>query len=373
MAIEIDFLAVGDESKSGDAIAFRCGNLLGERHEWFCGVIDGGTLDAGERLVDFIIKQYRTDWLDLAVNSHPDGDHSCGLRLVLESLGVGELWLHRPWTRSAHLRAAMERQPGAIVLNESARATLNNARELERIAIRRGIPIIEPFAGDPLVGNFNDHRGRILVLGPSEEYYNSLLELEETEETASVTNYALSALSRLVEGGVGLLAKLFESVDCETLQDPADNATSASNNSSVVLAIENDGQRVLLTADAGVPALERAEHFASAVGIDLRTCGLQQVPHHGSRRNMGPSMLDVLVGQRGQRSNMAVYVSAAKNGRPKHPNVRVTNAYMRRGAGVYSTEGNNIVWGAGPRPLRPGYSPIRPLDFHTGEVEGDDE
>jgi hypothetical protein len=48
MAWEVDFLAVGEGEKSGDAIAFRFGNLTGSREEQKVMVIDGGTLEAGE-------------------------------------------------------------------------------------------------------------------------------------------------------------------------------------------------------------------------------------------------------------------------------------------------------------------------------------
>ncbi len=56
MGFEIDFLAVGKEGQSGDAIAFRIGNLLGERKEQFVAVIDGGFKESGEQLVNHIIK-----------------------------------------------------------------------------------------------------------------------------------------------------------------------------------------------------------------------------------------------------------------------------------------------------------------------------
>ncbi|MBF4307570.1 MBL fold metallo-hydrolase, partial [Vibrio anguillarum] len=42
MGYEIDFLGVGEESKSGDAIALRYGNLHGHRDEQTVVVIDGG-------------------------------------------------------------------------------------------------------------------------------------------------------------------------------------------------------------------------------------------------------------------------------------------------------------------------------------------
>jgi len=49
MAWEVDFLAVGEGEKSGDAIALRWGNLSGPRTEQTIFVIDGGTQDSGER------------------------------------------------------------------------------------------------------------------------------------------------------------------------------------------------------------------------------------------------------------------------------------------------------------------------------------
>jgi hypothetical protein len=42
MGYEIDFLPVGNGEKSGDAIAFRFGNLSGSRDEQFVAVVDGG-------------------------------------------------------------------------------------------------------------------------------------------------------------------------------------------------------------------------------------------------------------------------------------------------------------------------------------------
>lgn len=58
MGYEIDFLPVGDNSKSGDAIALRYGNLYGSRAEQRVVVVDGGFTDDGEALVNHI----RTSW-----------------------------------------------------------------------------------------------------------------------------------------------------------------------------------------------------------------------------------------------------------------------------------------------------------------------
>jgi len=52
MGYEIDFHAVGDGEKSGDAITFRFGNLAGARSEQVVAVIDGGYAADGMKIVE---------------------------------------------------------------------------------------------------------------------------------------------------------------------------------------------------------------------------------------------------------------------------------------------------------------------------------
>ena len=48
MGYEIDIIGVGQESKSGDAIAIRWGNLFGQRSEQRVVIIDGGFHESGK-------------------------------------------------------------------------------------------------------------------------------------------------------------------------------------------------------------------------------------------------------------------------------------------------------------------------------------
>ena len=48
MGYEIDIIGVGQEAKSGDAIAMRWENLFGPRHEKKVVIIDGGFRDSGQ-------------------------------------------------------------------------------------------------------------------------------------------------------------------------------------------------------------------------------------------------------------------------------------------------------------------------------------
>ena len=94
-----------------------------------------------------------------------------------------------------------------------------------------------------------------------------------------------------------------------------------------------------------------------------------QVPHHGSKRNVGPSILDRLVGPKCNSDEhlSTAFVSAATNGEPKHPAKQVTNAFRRRGSYVFATQGQQICHSHGA-PSRIGWSPLAPIAFYY-EVE----
>ena len=91
MNYEIDFLPVGNGDKSGDAICLR----WEENNKYKVMVIDGGTKESGEKIVEHIKTYYNTTKVDYVVNTHPDQDHASGLSIVLEKLTVKELWIKR--------------------------------------------------------------------------------------------------------------------------------------------------------------------------------------------------------------------------------------------------------------------------------------
>ena len=89
----------------------------------------------------------------------------------------------------------------------------------------------------------------------------------------------------------------------------------------------------------------------------------------GGKRNVGPAILNRIVGpkQSEQTKKMTVFVSASKDGEPKHPAKKVTNAYLRRGAPVHATQGATKRHSHNA-PERPGWSASTPLPFY-GEVD----
>jgi beta-lactamase superfamily II metal-dependent hydrolase len=371
MGYEIDILAVGDGERSGDAIALRFGNLHGHPNEQSVIVIDGGTLDSGERLVEHIQSRYHTRRVNLVISTHPDGDHSSGLTVVLDQLDVKQLWMHRPWDHSAEIRGWFA--DGTLSndrLSNTLRRELENASDLDKIARKKNIPVYEPFSDN---GVNNLYPGLVRVLGPTKEYYESLLPHFRDTPDAKTSFKAYEGFQSFYERAAGIATKVLETWGVETLKDPADDATSAENNSSAILLLTIDGRNLLFTADAGVPALSLAADYATGQGIDLRSCPFQMVPHHGSKRNVGPGILNRIVGPKlsgtPASTKMTVVVSAAAEGEPKHPSAKVTNAYLRRGAKVLATQGDSIVI-RHEAPSRADYGPADPVPFKP-EVEED--
>jgi beta-lactamase superfamily II metal-dependent hydrolase len=345
MGHEIDFLPVGEGEHSGDAIAFRFGDLLSSwATDQAVVVVDGGYSDVGPELVKHIRTYYRTNHVNLVVSTHPDADHVNGLRTVLEEMEVDELFLHRPW-----LHVPQTSQSNTLL------RSLDGARELEELAIAQGIPITEPFTG---VSRFG---GAVRVVGPTKAHYEALVpEFRCLAPPGAAAESALrEALGKILEA----VSRAAESWDIETLDD--NGTTSAENLSGVILHLAVDGKRLLLTADTGIPSLTRAASYMDTLGLFATPLNFMQVPHHGSKRNVGPTILNRLLGPKNTqaRGSFVAFVSAALDGGPKHPAKKVTNAFMRRGATVVVTRGRSILHRYAA-PNRPGWGPVDPEPFH---------
>ncbi len=321
--IQIDFLPVDSGEKSGDAIAFRYGDFS-DRSLYQVVVIDGGTKDSGNRLVEHINEFFDTNHVDLVVCTHPDGDHASGLRQVLNQCSVGELWIHKPWEHSEHVRDLFH--DGRITdnsLSERLQKGYTYAFELCELANAKGIDVREPFAGR------TSEDGAITVLGPTVDFYRELI-----PDFARSTQAKQILLEKALSGFERAISWIGESLNYETLSE--DGETSAENSSSAVLLFQFAGRKYLFTGDAGITSLKKVIEFSKSEGIDISRVFMMQVPHHGSKRNISPSVLDAITCDQ-------AYVSVSKDARPeKHPSKKVTNAYNRRGAKVYKTAGSKL-------------------------------
>lgn len=352
MGYEIDFLPVGNGDTSGDAIVLRYGNLWGRRSEQTVVVIDGGYNDTGKAIIDHLDQYYATNRIDLVVSTHPDADHINGLRTVVDELDVDELWMHLPDQHSVDL-AAMKATGWRNVthMRDTLQKSLSAASDLEAAARAKGIPITEPFTGVA--------RDRLVVVGPSQAFYEELL--------PQFTTYAGKAtLAATVKAAIRSLIP--ETLYLETLTD--DGETSPENNSSTVILLQIDDRSLIFTGDAGMPALENAADSLDGAAFDWSSVKFMQIPHHGSKRNVGPSVLDRFLGEKGQVAhNKSALASAGPDAAPKHPHKKVLNAFTRRGCDVATTAGRAIRY-SHDAPDRSGWTPIEPLPLYT-EVEDD--
>ena len=213
--------------------------------------------------------------------------------------------------------------------------SLDNAADLVAKAKGKNIHIVEPFSGISL-----HNQGEFRVLGPTREFYESLIPEFDGMPQAKAT---LTTLLAEITGPIARAMKRFMSTwGVDALDD--DDTTSAKNNSSAITLLTVEGRYLLFTGDAGITALTYAADQLDSVrnGAELRFI---QIPHHGSRRNVGPSILDRLVGTpmgQGETRALSAIASCAKKGEPKHPRKAVMNAFTHRGASALATRGETI-------------------------------
>jgi beta-lactamase superfamily II metal-dependent hydrolase len=115
--------------------------------------------------------------------------------------------------------------------------------------------------------------------------------------------------------------------------------------SSVILyANRAHNRRILLTGDAGLQALSWAAAYARVNGYPLQSFSLVQIPHRGSRRNVGPTLLNELLGpiQPEGITRFTTFLSSPKDN-DTHPRKIVLNAFIRRGGKVIATQSTNKI------------------------------
>lgn len=356
MGYEVDFLSVGDSN--GDAICIRHGNAL---TGYTVHITDGGYKDTGQRIIDHVATCYgNPSWIANVVLSHQDGDHISGLLDVVRHFDVGALWMNRPWLYAGQLLHAFHANYTADGLRRAIRDAYPLLVELEEIALAKGIPIYEAFAGTRI--------GSFVVLAPSRERYLTLI----PEFDRTPTSYARplkGVVGKLFEAAKALVSYV-ESWGEEALEEHP-SPTSASNECCVIQMGILDGKTILLTADAGPTALNEAADTAAALGL-LFPPTFVQVPHHGSRRNVTPSVLDRWLGAPlplGALKRGTAFCSVGDN-KPQYPRKRVANAFLRRGYPVFKT-GNGGSWICHHEnmPPRPGMNPIDSIPFTSSYRE----
>lgn len=357
--IDIDFLPVGENSRSGDAICLRWGwNLKDESgvtRKQFVMVIDGGYADNGADVVRHIKKYYGTSNINVLVNTHPHADHVNGLEEIVDSCSVNYLVMHQPWNHTGLKASFRDGRVTSKSIRQSLKDGLEKAFSVASKAEKNGTKLCECFVRS----KWMDLCGiDVFVLNPTKTYYDGLLPAFNATPTAVES-----------EGGrrVEFSAKLVKDKECPLTDD---GETSAENNSGIVLALKLPfviGGLILLTGDAGIPALENAVVEANNLGLDLQNdLKFFQVPHHGSIQNLGPTILNKIFGIAGEarKRRKIAYVSVCKEHDNEHPSKHVINALQERGVSCFMTDGQIIHKSYGDVPERKGWEALTEIQHY---------
>ena len=348
MICEVDFLPAGESN--ADAICVRYGDA---QTGWYLHIIDGGYKDTADTIIGHIEEHFGRNWIiHHMVLTHADNDHASGLIGVMERMRVINLWMNRPWLyvdevinhfhgnfSRAGVIGAMKERHGYLV-------------RLEELAAQQGTVIHEVFQGAQI--------GPFTVLAPSRNRYVQLIPyLDKTPQKYSEQAVFAKAISKITEA---VKEWIDEHWHLETLSNNPE-PVSASNETSVVQLGVFNGEKLLLTGDAGPRALNEAADYAGTLGLLNQYPKYVQVPHHGSRKNVTPKVLDRWLGpkmQLGQQYGTA-FCSVGSN-EEDYPRGQVNNAFIRRGYPIWTTKGRTISQPFGTS-LRAGFVPVDPMPW----------
>lgn len=327
MQYEIDFLPVGEWSKWWDAIAIRYWDFS-NRDLYKVIVIDWWTKASWKLVVDHIKKHFFTNYVDVIIATHFHQDHIWWISEILDELSVWKIIMHLPWTYSKSIKKMTITEMGISKLAQKLEKSMNWLSNLEDLANKKNIPIQELFAWEYIFEN------ELIVLWPSLEYYEQLLAnfavTPETKSEHTMFEEAGQFVKSVFDNAIEWMG---ESLHIETLTDDYED-TSPENNSSIVLLLQIGDKRMIFTGDCWKDGLNKAIEFADKNWINVSDIDLLDIPHHWSKRNVWPSILDRL------RPKVA-FISCPKDGDPKHPSRKVINALIRRGCDVHTTKGNS--------------------------------
>lgn len=333
MAFEIDLFPVGSEKKSGDCIAFRYGDLEAGKKRQTVVVVDGGYASTwSDTLKPHLQKYYNCKYdgkihIDLVILSHPDLDHVSGLVEMAndDEVEITMIMMHKPWnelTPSWFKDGRITKQS----LKERLGEAFEKAKQLSDTTKNVNKIKLSP-------GKYVFNKANFYILGPSDDFYKTCIaNCEKTPDKDGKVNELPRAQSSI--GGL----EFEEYEEGNITWDDTEN-TSPINESSLIVLFEYEKVKVLFTGDAGKEGLRQAIQFANEHGIRLNDCNIIKMPHHGSRKNVNPEIMDNFIGSK------QLYYSCASDDLGHHPSMRLINMLNEKGFKQLSTSGCTLHWG----------------------------
>ena len=341
---------------NADATCFRY-----EKDGKFINVVyDGGSKVLANKLIEHLEKFYFKNQyypkIDYLICSRPDQDHASGLIEVIKKFEIDKIIMNIPWK---YIYDIWDNVNDGRISEKSLEKCLKDdypyVAKIEELAKEKGIEIIEGFEDKQSNENLK-------ILSPSKEFFIELLKkskktkyLDESYYNSNIyTESAKNVLSKITNWIKGLWSK-------DSLKE--DIETSEENKMSIILLGDMEENKFLLTGDVGVKGLGKAIEKANKIGTPLTEVNFFQVPHHGSRYNLSPSIMNKMVGNimsEGIKLKKVAYTSVAYEA--DYPRKAVVNAFIRRGIQVYKTDDYTITH-SHLMHEREGWSSISELSF----------
>jgi beta-lactamase superfamily II metal-dependent hydrolase len=368
--LEIDMLSLGD----ADCIIVTQWTNFGPQRV----LIDGGGRADAPIVREFLRSRNITEFWAV-VCTHEHGDHAGGLiKLVQDkSITMHNGWMHniRQHVSSDGLRRA---SGGSSSQAEGVKEVLELTDELTRAFASRSLIPQEPFAGSVVAGYPS-----MTVLGPSLPFYQRVLQKFTPADVPSLTppsSFYAEALSTIGAAGQSTRYRslldlaytpaqepIYGLVPTSLLPSPSHGGrlsllagvlrnssveknprTQPFNDTSTIIGVIFNGEKLLFTGDAGSDALDR-------VPADWRNLMYMQVPHHGSDGNLSQSNIERF---------RPKFANVSARGDMSHPDKAIVNGLIKVGAQVFSTHKQNpghLWFCLGTVPARADYGPGVPL------------
>ena len=362
MPYEIDFIGINESSKDATAIAMRWKK---SGNGYIVGIVDGGFQAHGEAMVNLLNTYYFADeekkFIDFVICSHPHDDHIQGLKTVLENFTVKALYMNRPWKHIEKLCPYVRHHNmSPKELENHLRKNYASLADIEAMALEKNVQIHDIFQG-MVIAN------RLVILSPSKAFY--LEQLIESDKTPLKNDK--SSLELVIEAAQKVTNKLQETWTKEALREEVE--TEPDNETSTVIMGRMEEETFLLTGDVGIKGLREAINYADSCDTSLRDAvSVYEIPHHGGRHNVSPSILNVLLGEiveEGVKTGKEAFTCTGKGS--DHPLQMVVNAFQRRGVKVYKAAGNTVRHHRGNMPNR-GWAKVNEIPFHPWVEEWED-
>lgn len=297
-------------------------------------LIDAGNVSNSSTIKSYLIKNFETTIIDLAVCTHPDKDHKGGFFDLMQDkeITIQRFWIKNPMDTIssvdfARMKRSDSKEEACLrIFNHPSDNSLNLIRMAQekhilQVNIRQGVK----FGEVPL-----------WIIGPSEELYREAA-------IGMVSNFA-----ELVDDPNLKKINDLEEVDENSAKNiiNEEKEKSYTNMSSLVLLFRpTDKFSIILAGDASCASLIEIERKYRQEGIDG---SILKVPHHGSKHNMNTDLIDAL------RPRASV-ISAAGN--EKHPNSNLVY-YLSKYGDVYSTHKSGTLYYTNEKEIT---NPAKPL------------